>query len=53
MIGSDATMEICSQESQLSTVFNLTRQFRGMNENEVFRLTGCLSACDKVMTIAQ
>ncbi len=48
MFGTDETKPVCKTPNELRTVFGLAEKFRGMNENEVFRRTGCLASCTKV-----
>lgn len=37
----------CSTEKQLQDLTNITRIFQEADENEIYELTGCLSACEK------
>ena len=37
----------CTTEQQLLGLANITRIFQDADENEIYQLTGCLSACEK------
>ena len=37
----------CTTEQQLHDLANITRIFQDADENEIYELTGCLSACEK------
>ncbi len=50
MPGSNPNLAECSSESSLMMVLDLTRHLRLMSEARLFKTTGCLAPCHKVIS---
>ncbi len=48
ILSTDSTLPTCNTTAQLQTLFNMTSELRDMNENAIYKQTGCLSTCQKV-----
>ncbi len=47
---SNPTMRECNTPAELSAFLNLTKNYRYMGDRMIYRETGCLIPCQRVMT---